>query len=401
MTHKDYIITFLFTLSVSTSFFAYGAEGTVVRAAIDIGSGATKLRVAEIDLKTQKIVNVLESKSFAIPFQEQLSKTNEENFDRQVMDLGIDALKQSVEIAKKYNAEQVIGVSTAAFRKAQNADDYIAEIYSKTGVKVYVIDQHLEGELAFQAVRAQYGYDPEKLVVWDIGGGSLQLTTVNNQGQYEIYRSLDASIPLRNYVITKIKKEDLETKSTPNPLNIEQLLKTQFHAIRLAQKVDQVFKDKIQNPSTEIVGVGNIFGYQVAKIAGGPTVTQEQMVAAVADLAHKSDEHIGGEYANVHVTNAILVLGFMEGLSISNMHVADINPADGAFFYKPFWPQDRFVPFAASDTQQQQQRQIKPPQQQYQQRQAQRQEQQRVWQVEYRGLERRPQQAPFFPHCGC
>lgn len=356
MTYKNHFTIPLFIFCLCSSLFAFGAEGgTVVRAAIDIGSGATKLRVAEIDLKSQKIVNVLESKSFAVPFQEQLSKSNEDSFDRQVMDQGVEALQQSVAIAKKYHAEQVIAIATAAFRKAHNADDYIAEIYNKTGVKVYVIDQHLEGELAFQAVRGQFGYDPTKLVVWDIGGGSLQLTTVDDQGKYEIYRSLDASIPVKNYVITEIKKEDLNTVSTPNPLNLEQLLKTQFHAIRLAQKVDQVFKDKIQNPSTEIVGVGNIFGYQIAAIAGGKTVTQEQMVAAVADLAHKSDEHIGGEYANVHVTNAILVLGFMEGLSISNMHVADINPADGAFFYKPFWHQERSLPVAAPHNQYQQQ----------------------------------------------
>lgn len=341
MPNKNHFTISFFIFFLCFSLLAFGAEGSkVVRAAIDIGSGATKLRVAEIDLKTQKIVNVLESKSFAVPFQEQLSKSNEELFDRQVMDQGIEALQQSVAIAKKYHAEQVIAIATAAFRKAHNSDDYIAEIYNKTGVRVYVIDQHLEGELAFQAVSAQFNYDPAKLVVWDIGGGSLQLTTVDNEGKYEIYRSLDASIPLKNYVISEIKKEDIRSASTPNPLNMEQLLKTQFHAIRLAQKVDQVFKDKIQNPSTEVVGVGNIFGYQIKDIAGGKTITQEQMIAAVVDLAHKSDEHIGGEYANVYVTNAILVLGFMEGLSISNMHVADINPADGAFFYKPFWQKE-------------------------------------------------------------
>jgi exopolyphosphatase / guanosine-5'-triphosphate,3'-diphosphate pyrophosphatase len=328
----------MFTFFLSFSLYAYSAEGNSVRAAIDIGSGATKLRVVEVDMQTQKIVRVLESKSFTVPYQEQLARAKDGNFDRQVMDQGIDALSQAKEIAAKYHAQKVIAVATAAFRKANNVDNYISEILQKTGIPVFVIDQHLEGELAFQAVRAQYGFDPQKLIVWDIGGGSFQLTTVNERGEYDIYRGHEASIPFKNYVVEKIQKQNPEEVSSPNPISTEELLTAQFHAISVSKDIDNLFREKIKNPSTEIVGVGNIFGYHVSKLSGGDTVTREQMIKAVASQIDKTDKDVGGgDFANVYVTNSILVLGFMEGLNIDKMHIADINPADGAFFYAPFW----------------------------------------------------------------
>ncbi|MBA3604214.1 MAG: hypothetical protein H0W50_11395 [Parachlamydiaceae bacterium] len=327
----------IFCLSYSLSLAAE-TPNRAIRATLDIGSGATKLRVAEVDLQTKKITRILESKSYAVPYQEQLSQAKDNNFDRQVMDQGLQALQDASLIAKKYNVEKVIAVATAAFRKANNAQDYIDEIAQKTGITVHVIDQTLEGELAFQAVRAQFGYDPEKLVVWDIGGGSIQLTTMNGKGEYEIYQGHIASVPFKNHVISQIQKKDPLAVSTPNPISAEELLRAQSHAIKISRDVDALFKEKMQDPSVEIVGVGNIFGYHISKIGTGDSVNIEQMLKATSTLIDKSDSDVGGgDFANVYVTNTLLVLGFMEGLNISELNVADINPADGAFFYEPFW----------------------------------------------------------------
>ncbi|MBU3745551.1 MAG: hypothetical protein FGM61_13575 [Sediminibacterium sp.] len=69
---------------------AYYAKGVqknkdvVVRAAIDIGSGATKLKVAEIDLKNQKIKNILVNESFSVQYQDELEKSPDNNFDEAV-----------------------------------------------------------------------------------------------------------------------------------------------------------------------------------------------------------------------------------------------------------------------------------------------------------------------------
>lgn len=337
---KKLILSFALLASFS-SFSMMSADpssSTTIRAAIDIGSGATKLCVAEVDLASHKIVKILKTQNFTVPYQEQLANDKSGNFNSQVMQQGIDALKQAKIVAKKHGAENVIAVATAAFRKAHNADDYIAEIKQTTNIDVNVIDQNLEGELAFQAVVSEYGIDPSKLVVWDIGGGSYQLTTLNEKGKFDIYRGLDASVPFKNFVIEKVKKLNPKVVSTPNPHTTEELLKAQLHAVRLTKDVDQRFKEKILNPSTQIVGVGCILGMQIPKMINDETATLDQMIGSVANLVGKNDEDVGGgDFANVYVTNSILVLGFMEGLNIKKIDLADINPAYGAFFHTPFW----------------------------------------------------------------
>lgn len=338
-------LTILSSLFIMISSFTYADHNqtTVIRAAIDIGSGATKLRVAEVDLKTQKIVKILNSQNFTVPYQEQLANDKEGNFNPQVMQQGIDSLHEAKKIAQSYQSENIIAVATAAFRKAKNADDYISQIKQETGIDVNIIDQHLEGELAFKAVVSQFGIEPSKLIVWDIGGGSYQLTTVNHQGKYDIFRGHDASIPFRNLVIEKIKKQNPQFVSSPNPHTAEELLHAQLHAIRLTKKIDTLFKEKIQSPEVQIVGVGNILGMQVPRMVKDDTVTLDQMIGAVANLVDKTDADVGGgDFANVYVTNSILVLGLMEGLNMQKVQLADINPADGAFFHTPFWKINAF-----------------------------------------------------------
>lgn len=56
------------------------------------------------------------------------------------------------------------------------------------------------------------------------------------------------------------------------------------------------------------------------------------------NFANKDDQQVGGgDYANVQVTNAILVLGYMQTLNINQMEALDINNADGALLYADFW----------------------------------------------------------------
>ena len=235
----------------------------VVRAAIDIGSGATKLRVAEINLKTKKIERILVNESFTVPYQEELSKSPNHTFDAKVMQVGLNSLKQSLEIAKKYHAEKTIAVATAAFRKANNADEFIATIKQETGIPVYVIDQDLEGKLSYEAAAEQVD-NPAEMIVWDIGGGSLQLTMKDANGNYQIYRGHEASVPFKNYIIQNIQKRSLEQYRTPNPMTKDEIQSSISHAREIASKVDQVFKDRIQDPNVRIIGVGNVFAYGIS-----------------------------------------------------------------------------------------------------------------------------------------
>lgn len=334
------IKTCFLALLVSLPLMAFIPQNqTVVRAAVDIGSGATKLKVALVNLKTHKIEKVLVNESFPVQYQEELEKSKDGNFNESVMKTGLEALKQCKEIALKNGAKKVVAVATASFRKANNAEDFMQRVLNETDIKIHIIDQHIEGVLGFEATTSNSTANRHDVVVWDIGGGSFQFTTLNEKGEIIVYRGVDASVPFKNHVIKHFKKQDPNLVSTPNPLNKTELTEAQTHARQISNKVDQVFRDKINNPNTKIIGIGNIFAYGIYPLVEKKsTFTVNDLHTKVQKLEGKSDEDIGGgAYANVGVTNPILVLGFMQTLGIQKMDILDINNADGALIYSKFW----------------------------------------------------------------
>jgi len=332
-------------LCLPLAFIGNGSKkdgSRVVRAALDIGSGATKLKVAEIDLKTNKIEKVLANESYSVQYQEALEKSSDQNFDEETMKTGIAALQKSVEVAKSYNADKVVAVATASFRKGKNVQEFIDRIWRETGVKVHIIDQNLEGILGFQAAAAQMDADPKSVVIWDIGGGSYQFSTLDEKGNIAVHRGIEASIPFKNHVIKSIQKKDPSSIGTPNPLKKEEMLQAKSHAWKISEKVDALFRKKINAPDTHVVGIGNIFAYRIHPLVGKKsTFTQKELHEQVQGLAGMTDKDLGGgEYVKVAVTDPVMILGFMEKLGIEKMEIADVNNADGALLYSAFWDKE-------------------------------------------------------------
>lgn len=338
--HKNTLKVYLAFALTCLPFLCFGSEnGHVIRAAIDIGSGATKLKIAEINLNTRKIEKILVNENFPVQYEEELEESSDNAFNEQVMSTGLDALKKSKEIALKYNAQNVIAIATASFRKAVNAQEFIDRVYKETGIRIHIIDQDLEGILAFEATASQVKTPAEDLIVWDIGGGSFQFSALGPEGTIHVYRGTEASIPFKNHVIKTIKMEDPHHISTPNPLDPIDIKDAEYNARQTARKVDTFFKSKICDRKTKVIGIGNIFAYRIYPLIGKKdSFTQRELYKEVENLAGKTDKDLGNDpYVNVSVTNPILVLGFMQALKIDKMDVMDINNADGALLYSAFW----------------------------------------------------------------
>ena len=106
----------------------------------------------------------------------------------------------------------------------------------------------------------------------------------------------------------------------------------------LAEKVDQVFKDKISQPTTRVIGVGSVLGRGIAALMRTNTFTIEALTSVVNALVGKTDADLGdGDFACIEVSNALLALGYMKGLNIQQMTTIDVNNADGAMLYERFW----------------------------------------------------------------
>jgi len=99
------------------------------------------------------------------------------NIDRGLIDALIGFIEEGQELAEDQGATEVIAFATSAIREAGNGEAVIAEINERTGVDIDVLSGDDEARLTFLAVRRWFGWSSGRLLVVDIGGGSLELAS--------------------------------------------------------------------------------------------------------------------------------------------------------------------------------------------------------------------------------
>ncbi|MCC5032026.1 Ppx/GppA family phosphatase [Streptomyces sp. WAC 00631] len=94
-------------------------------------------------------------------------------------DAGVDRLVavvgEALQAAEDKGVEEVLPFATSAVREAPNADDVLARVAGETGVRLTVLSGEEEAKLTFLAARRWFGWSAGRLLVLDIGGGSLEV----------------------------------------------------------------------------------------------------------------------------------------------------------------------------------------------------------------------------------
>jgi exopolyphosphatase / guanosine-5'-triphosphate,3'-diphosphate pyrophosphatase len=92
---------------------------------------------------------------------------------------GADALVAAVrdarDAAQRLETEDLLAFATSAVRDATNSAEVLARVRRETGVELRVLSGEGEARMTFLAVRRWFGWSAGRLLVLDIGGGSLEL----------------------------------------------------------------------------------------------------------------------------------------------------------------------------------------------------------------------------------
>lgn len=98
-----------------------------------------------------------------------------------ITDVGADRLVAAVgdfaSIAATSGCGELMAFATSAVRDANNSDGVLARVRAETGVNLEVLSGVDEARLTFLAVRRWYGWSAGRIMNFDIGGGSLELTS--------------------------------------------------------------------------------------------------------------------------------------------------------------------------------------------------------------------------------
>jgi len=88
-----------------------------------------------------------------------------------------EAISSAVTHAQENNVDEILAFATSAVRDAKNGPSIIEEINERHQIDLQILTGDEEARMTFLAVRRWLGWSAGKLLVLDIGGGSLEIAT--------------------------------------------------------------------------------------------------------------------------------------------------------------------------------------------------------------------------------
>jgi exopolyphosphatase/guanosine-5'-triphosphate,3'-diphosphate pyrophosphatase len=139
-------------------------------AVIDIGSHSIHMVIAKIRDQRFKITSRIRE-----PVGLGYGTLVEGRLSPSVMAAGMDALAGMIEIATREGVDAILPVATSAIREAVNGAEFIRRARVELGLVVEVISGDEEARLIFRAVSQAMDIRNQRVLVADIGGGSVEL----------------------------------------------------------------------------------------------------------------------------------------------------------------------------------------------------------------------------------
>ena len=100
-------------------------------------------------------------------------------------------VRDAIAMAEDKGVQELLAFATSAVRDAANGDEILASIASETGVTIRVLPGTDESRLTFLAARRWFGWSSGRLLLLDIGGGSLEVASGQDEDP-----SVAVSLPL-------------------------------------------------------------------------------------------------------------------------------------------------------------------------------------------------------------
>lgn len=91
------------------------------------------------------------------------------------------AITEVLRHAQDFACEEILAFATSAIREADNGNDIIAKLQTTHNIDLQILSGDEEAQLTFLAVRRWLGWSAGRLLVLDIGGGSLEMAVGDDE----------------------------------------------------------------------------------------------------------------------------------------------------------------------------------------------------------------------------
>ena len=149
-------------------------------ACVDMGSNAIRFLAAEFSSETEYVPLVSERRPVRLGHSVFLSGV----LDAGAMDAAVEALTDFKRQMDELDVQHYRAVATSAVREAKNGDEFVKRIKNEAGLKLEVISGSEEARLVHTAVATRIPLGDRKWLLVDLGGGSVEVSLVDQTGSY-------------------------------------------------------------------------------------------------------------------------------------------------------------------------------------------------------------------------
>lgn len=143
--------------------------------AIDLGSNAIRLIIGEV--RDRRLHTI---KKFRAPVRLGKDVFRGGRISEQTVRDALEAFENFAAIHRRYNVAACRAVATSAVREAKNGAEFVSLVRAKTGIAIEIIDGIEEARLIHAAVQREVDLSRKRIMLMDIGGGSVEITFSEN-----------------------------------------------------------------------------------------------------------------------------------------------------------------------------------------------------------------------------
>ncbi len=279
-------------------------------AAIDIGSNAMRLLIANIVEQDDKETQFNKSSLVRVPIRLgqdafTVGAISEENIDRMC-----DAMKAFHLLMKVHKVEHYKAFATSAMREAYNGKEVTDIIKKKTGIKIEIIDGKKEAAIIASSDLHSLIKTEKTYLFVDVGGGSTEFTLFSD-GKMIVSRSFKAgTVRLLNNMVHDVVWEEIEKWIRTNTEEYDEVT-----LIGSGGNINKLFKMSAKSQDKPLSYI-----YMNSQYAFLNSLTYEQRIS---ELGLNSDR------ADVIIPATRIYLNAMKWSGARNIYVPKIGLADG------------------------------------------------------------------------
>jgi len=164
---------------------------------LDVGSNTVHLQV--VDAHPGARPSPATSQKIELRLHEYLN--DEGDITSEGIDLLQAAIADAILHAHEFQTEEILAFATSAIRDAKNGKEILDQINQKFEIDLQVLSGDDEARMTFLAVRRWLGWSSGRLLVLDIGGGSLEIAVGDDESaEATVSLPLGASRLTREYL---------------------------------------------------------------------------------------------------------------------------------------------------------------------------------------------------------